>query len=52
MQSVVRCAVLLVAVSFGVSSCGNTIRGVGRDTAGAINATQDAAKKVGTAVTR
>ena len=29
-----------------LSSCGNTIRGVGRDTANAVNATQDAGRSV------
>ena len=29
-----------------LASCGNTIRGVGRDTSNAVDATQDAAKDV------
>lgn len=29
-----------------LSSCGNTIRGVGRDTANVVNATQDAGRSV------
>ncbi|WP_440412010.1 entericidin [Neorhizobium petrolearium] len=32
-----------------LSSCGNTIRGVGQDTANAVNATQDAGRRVGRA---
>ena len=35
------CVVLLA-----LSSCANTIRGVGRDTANAVNATQDAGRSV------
>ena len=29
-----------------LTSCGNTIRGVGKDTASAVNATQDAGRNV------
>lgn len=29
-----------------VSSCGNTIRGIGKDTANTVNATQDAGRSV------
>ncbi|WP_436083037.1 entericidin [Pararhizobium sp. LjRoot235] len=29
-----------------LASCGNTIRGMGADTANAVNATQDAGRKV------
>ena len=39
----------ILAAIFAVlmlSSCGNTIRGVGRDTANAVDATQDAATTV------
>jgi predicted small secreted protein len=35
-----------------LSSCGNTIRGVGRDTANAVNATQDAGRSVDRAASR
>ncbi|TCU12961.1 entericidin EcnA/B family protein [Rhizobium sullae] len=35
-----------------LSSCGNTIRGFGRDTANAVNATQDAGRSVNRAATR
>ena len=34
-------------VLLALSSCGNTIRGVGKDTANAVNATQDAGRSVG-----
>lgn len=37
-------AALLAALM--LASCGNTIRGAGRDTANAVDATQDAAKDV------
>lgn len=43
-------AALFVVV--GLSSCGNTIRGIGHDTANAINATQDAGKRVERAASR
>ncbi len=41
-------AKVLAALSLllALSSCGNTIRGVGRDTANAVNATQDAGRSV------
>jgi predicted small secreted protein len=35
-----------------LSSCGNTIRGVGRDTANAVDATQDAGRSVDSAARR
>ena len=35
-----------------LSSCGNTIRGVGRDTANAVDATQDAGRRVDHAARR
>ncbi|MBB4227351.1 entericidin domain-containing protein [Rhizobium mongolense] len=38
------CCVLLA-----LSSCGNTIRGVGRDTANTVDATQNAGNRVGRA---
>ncbi|WFU10874.1 entericidin [Rhizobium sp. CB3090] len=40
------CAVLMV-----LASCANTIRGIGRDTANAVNATEDAGHKVKKAAT-
>lgn len=39
------CVVLLL-----LCSCANTIKGMGRDTASAVNATQNAGKSVGKAV--
>lgn len=36
----------LFATMVSLSSCGNTIRGVGQDTANAVNATQDAGRSV------
>ena len=39
-------AVAVLATVASVSSCGNTIRGVGRDTANAVDATQDAGRNV------
>ncbi|RDJ12306.1 entericidin A/B family lipoprotein [Rhizobium grahamii] len=41
-----------LAVLLVLCSCGNTIRGIGRDTANAVNATQDAGRSVGRAATR
>ncbi|MBO9124616.1 MULTISPECIES: entericidin domain-containing protein [unclassified Rhizobium] len=35
-----------VMLLFTLASCANTIRGVGRDTANAVNATQDAGRSV------
>ncbi len=42
--------VILSVVAFG--GCANTIRGVGKDTASAVNATQDAGNRVGNAAAR
>jgi predicted small secreted protein len=39
-----------LAVLMVLASCANTIRGVGRDTANAVNATEDAGHKVKRAV--
>jgi predicted small secreted protein len=36
----------LFATMLSLSSCGNTIRGVGQDTANAVDATQDAGRRV------
>ncbi|CCM75988.1 hypothetical protein [Rhizobium mesoamericanum] len=41
-----------LAILLVLSSCGNTIRGIGRDTANVVNATQDAGRSVGHAATR
>ncbi|MFK0330188.1 MULTISPECIES: entericidin A/B family lipoprotein [unclassified Rhizobium] len=35
-----------IMLLFTLASCANTIRGVGRDTANAVNATQDAGRSV------
>lgn len=43
-------AVLVALVS--LSSCGNTIRGVGKDVAGTVNGTQDAGRSVDRAARR
>jgi entericidin B len=40
-----KIAVLLVAAA-ATAGCANTIRGVGQDTANAVNATQDAGRTV------
>jgi len=52
MRSTITGAVLFTTVIFALSSCGNTLRGMGQDTANTINATQDAAKNVGKAARR
>ncbi len=44
-QSKVRLAVLLVALA-SLASCGNTVRGFGRDAANMVDATGDAARDV------
>ncbi|MGW9230508.1 entericidin domain-containing protein [Pseudorhizobium sp. NPDC055634] len=36
----------LLLTAAALSSCGNTIRGVGQDTANAVDATQDAGRSV------
>ena len=41
-----------LAVLMVLASCANTIRGVGRDTASAVNATQDAGRSVDRAAKR
>jgi predicted small secreted protein len=42
----------LVLTVFALSSCGNTIRGVGQDAANTVNATQDAGRTVEGAAAR
>ena len=42
-------AVLAFAAVFALSACGNTIRGMGKDTANTVNATQNAGHRVGNA---
>jgi predicted small secreted protein len=42
-------AVLLV-LTLGLSACGNTIRGVGKDLGGVVDATQDAGRSVASSV--
>jgi predicted small secreted protein len=44
-----RAVVAIVAVTLtaaALSSCGNTIRGMGKDAAGTVDATQNAGKRV------
>ncbi|WP_427139578.1 entericidin [Shinella sp. G-2] len=40
----------MLAALVVLSACGNTIRGVGRDTANAVDATQDAGRRVARSV--
>ncbi len=42
----------LFATAASLSSCGNTIRGMGQDTANTVNATQDAGRRVDNAASR
>lgn len=44
--------VLTLSALVALSSCGNTIRGVGRDAANAVDATQDAGRTVDNAARR
>ncbi len=37
---------IVLAALLALSDCGNTIRGMGRDTANAVDATQDAGRSV------
>lgn len=46
MTKTIPLTAVLLATVFALSSCGNTIRGVGRDTANAVDATQDAGRSV------
>jgi entericidin B len=41
---------MLLALTFGLSSCGNTIRGIGSDLGNAVDATQDAGRSVANSV--
>lgn len=41
---------MLVALTLGLSSCGNTIRGIGNDLGNAVDATQDAGRSVANSV--
>jgi entericidin B len=40
---------IVLAALLALSACGNTIRGMGRDTANAVDATQDAGNNVANA---
>ena len=42
--------VMLVALALGLSSCGNTIRGIGNDVGNVVDATQDAGRSVANSV--
>ncbi len=42
----------LFATTISLTSCGNTIRGMGQDTANTVNATQDAGRRVDNAASR
>ncbi|WP_313616783.1 entericidin [Agrobacterium sp.] len=44
--------VTVLAAVTALSACGNTIRGIGRDTANAVDATQDAGRSVDRAASR
>ena len=37
---------IILAALLALSACGNTIRGMGRDTANAVDATQDAGRSI------
>lgn len=37
---------IILAALMALSACGNTIRGMGRDTANAVDATQDAGRSI------
>ncbi len=41
---------LIIAIMLGLSSCGNTIRGIGNDLGNAVDATQDAGRSVANSV--
>ena len=50
MKKLLASLLLLSVVAPVLSACENTIRGVGRDTAQTVNATQNAARRTGRAV--
>lgn len=41
---------ILMVLTLGLSSCGNTIRGIGNDLGNAVDATQDAGRSVANSV--
>ena len=41
---------LALSLALGLSACGNTIRGVGKDLGGVVDATQDAGRSVAKSV--
>ncbi|PYB75093.1 entericidin B signal peptide protein [Rhizobium wuzhouense] len=43
-------AILALSLLLGLSACGNTIRGVGKDIGGVVDATQDAGRNVANSV--
>ncbi|MCV9960865.1 entericidin [Pararhizobium sp. BT-229] len=47
-KAIATIGIVLLSITT-LASCGNTIRGVGRDTANAVDATQDAGRSVGRA---
>ncbi|MCV9996675.1 entericidin [Pararhizobium sp. YC-54] len=47
-KAIATLAIVLFSITT-LASCGNTIRGMGRDTANAVDATQDAGRSVGRA---
>jgi predicted small secreted protein len=49
MAKTVTVIAALFATMVSLSSCGNTIRGLGQDTANTVDATQSAGKRVGNA---
>lgn len=50
LQRSVAVAAMVVALTLGLSSCGNTIRGIGNDLGNAVDATQDAGRSVANSV--
>lgn len=52
MKKILMTAFALTASAAILSSCGNTIRGMGQDTANTVNATQSAGNSVGNAAAR
>lgn len=46
MKTLITRLVILTALATTLASCGNTIRGMGRDTAATVDATQDASNNV------
>ncbi len=51
-HSIIGKVAAALCIMLALSSCGNTIRGVGKDVAGTVDATQNAGNRVGNAAAK